>query len=362
MILRTLRVLAIALFLAVPPATLILAGSTIHDSPQEIESSVEAVLTRVTMVQAVDQQPVRVVLTYESPAVIRAPGWTGLVQKVLVAPGQTVVSGTPIAVIDDVQRIAMRTPLPFSRSLRSGDKGQDVADLQAALTSLGYYAGLIDGVYGADTGLAVKALQGWGLGVRAPSTTFDPTHVIWLPVDSFVVDEVAFDVATPAPAPGTEILSAVRQLWVAALANDAGVPMPQLAEPYVLSIGRESFGIVDGPRLSDDVGERVDEAARDGVIFPREPLEGQADDTTEFDGTIQLSSPRLQAVVPAGAVVGEADSDRQCLFIGSGASFNPLLVSVTSAGLGTVSVDPPPPADAAVLANPLDVLPNATCS
>lgn len=44
-------------------------------------------------------------------------------------------------------------------TLRSGDAGDDVAQLQEALASLGYFTGKVDGTFGTDTTAAVKAFQ-----------------------------------------------------------------------------------------------------------------------------------------------------------------------------------------------------------
>lgn len=46
-----------------------------------------------------------------------------------------------------------------TRTLRSGDKGEDVRSVQTRLKELGYYTGALDGTYGAGTMAAVKAFQ-----------------------------------------------------------------------------------------------------------------------------------------------------------------------------------------------------------
>ena len=45
------------------------------------------------------------------------------------------------------------------RTLRSGDRGDDVKSLQSRLASLGYYTGNLDGIYGDSTAAAVKSFQ-----------------------------------------------------------------------------------------------------------------------------------------------------------------------------------------------------------
>lgn len=60
------------------------------------------------------------------------------------------------------------------RTLRLGDRGTDVMELQALLRKLGYYRGAVDGIFGQETQQAVIRLQGdFGLtpdGVVGPNT------------------------------------------------------------------------------------------------------------------------------------------------------------------------------------------------
>jgi peptidoglycan hydrolase-like protein with peptidoglycan-binding domain len=55
-------------------------------------------------------------------------------------------------------RLSKYSPIkaPF---LRPGSRGQPVRDVQAALQSLGFYNGAIDGIYGPRTATAVAAFQ-----------------------------------------------------------------------------------------------------------------------------------------------------------------------------------------------------------
>ena len=55
--------------------------------------------------------------------------------------------------------VATPTPLPSGAVLREGDTGEGVYNLQARLFELGYYTGRIDGRFGAETTMSVKAFQ-----------------------------------------------------------------------------------------------------------------------------------------------------------------------------------------------------------
>ena len=70
--------------------------------------------------------------------------------------------------------ILLMTSNGLALTLRSPQKGQDVAELQQALKQLGYYTKTIDGSYGSGTKSAVRAFQkAQGLsadGVAGPKT------------------------------------------------------------------------------------------------------------------------------------------------------------------------------------------------
>jgi peptidoglycan hydrolase-like protein with peptidoglycan-binding domain len=52
---------------------------------------------------------------------------------------------------------ALQGDLPLFRTVTPGDKGEDISQLQTALTRLGFDPGIVDGVYGPDTESAVRA-------------------------------------------------------------------------------------------------------------------------------------------------------------------------------------------------------------
>ena len=52
---------------------------------------------------------------------------------------------------------ALQGDLPLFRTVRPGDRGEDIEQLQSALTRLGFDPGIIDGVYGPETEAAVSS-------------------------------------------------------------------------------------------------------------------------------------------------------------------------------------------------------------
>ena len=52
---------------------------------------------------------------------------------------------------------ALQGDLPLFRTVRPGDRGEDISQLQTAFSSLGFDPGVIDGIYGPDTEAALRA-------------------------------------------------------------------------------------------------------------------------------------------------------------------------------------------------------------
>ncbi len=73
------------------------------------------------------------------------------------AVGDEFVEGDVLYEIAGRPAFVLEGDLPLFRTVRPGDNGQDIAQLQAALVRLGFEIELVDGVYGEDTEDAVVA-------------------------------------------------------------------------------------------------------------------------------------------------------------------------------------------------------------
>ena len=104
------------------------------------------------------------------------------ISRLAVAAGQTISNGEQLAEIDGEPLFALAGRVPAWRDITPGESGPDVAELQKALASLGYYTGGdTPGFFGAATQDAV-ALYYEHLGYTAPATGGVPmTDVIFLP-------------------------------------------------------------------------------------------------------------------------------------------------------------------------------------
>jgi peptidoglycan hydrolase-like protein with peptidoglycan-binding domain len=104
------------------------------------------------------------------------------VSKLEVAAGDTIRNGQQLAELDGEPLFALAGPVPAWRDLTPGESGPDVAELQNALASLGYYdGGDTAGYFGAATQDAVTAYYEH-LGYTAPSSGGVPAaDVVFLP-------------------------------------------------------------------------------------------------------------------------------------------------------------------------------------
>jgi peptidoglycan hydrolase-like protein with peptidoglycan-binding domain len=104
------------------------------------------------------------------------------ISKLDVAVGDTIRNGRQLAEIDGEPLFALTGTVPAWRDLTPGDSGPDVAELQKALASLGYYdGGDTAGYFGSATQYAVY-LYYQHLGYTAPSSGGVPeADVVFLP-------------------------------------------------------------------------------------------------------------------------------------------------------------------------------------
>ncbi len=101
---------------------------------------------------AVEVQPAATAVVKAPPAV------TGVVTAVAVTAGQRIGPGSVAMRVDGRPLFVLPGAFDLYRDIRPGDSGDDVAALQEALKGAGYYAGRVDGAYGAGTQAAVRRM------------------------------------------------------------------------------------------------------------------------------------------------------------------------------------------------------------
>ncbi|WP_425955269.1 peptidoglycan-binding domain-containing protein [Xylanimonas sp. McL0601] len=297
-------------------------------------------------------------LTWSDGVAVRAPSWSGLVVSVEVGAGDVLVTGTPVAVVDTVTRIAVATPTPFSRVLAVGDRGGDVVMLRTALRALGFADVGEGNVFDGRLRAGVRALCG-RLGCSPTTSVFDPSWVVFLPQETVTVGSVSIDVGTPAPGTGDVILTAAATLASARVATDpdAGTQAPSSGQGYVFS-----YAALDLPLDADfTIPPGADGSGLAGLAASLTP------GTASVDGAIQLADPVQVTSVPATSLVTGA-SGRVCVYpfddarAGTGAEpgWPPLPVTVVGGSPGMTYVEPITAGQ--VLANPAEIGGLAPCS
>lgn len=333
---------AALLLLALPLTALVLFGFAVDDGLDDIEVQPQPVVVEAQGRSVAEDQQGRVTAEWGHAPAIAAPSWSGTVVEVPVAVGDTIRSGTVVAVIDNVDRIAWHSPRPFFRSLWRKAAGSDVAELQGMLHELGHYSGDADGNYGRATEAAVKS---WAktLGIAKPDGEFDPGWVVWLPAPAFETAEVELRPGSPAPAAGERFLTGLIPLVAATVLGEDGEPFADEDDWVAV--------FEDGTRLAiGDEGSLAPEA----VIGL---LDHEATEPPQV--TVQRAQPLDTVVVPASAVM-TGDAGGTCVWVQQGAGFTAVPVGIEAAKTRTVNVDGIG-AGAMVLANPGQALEASAC-
>ncbi|MDR1633800.1 MAG: hypothetical protein LBS27_02505 [Bifidobacteriaceae bacterium] len=102
-------------------AALPLAGLALLER-REAEAGFAPVEPVFAAVQAAPEREIREVgltLDWSPAAELTAPVWHGLVDQILMAPGQRLAHNTPLVSVDGIERRAVRPPWPRAAALRS---------------------------------------------------------------------------------------------------------------------------------------------------------------------------------------------------------------------------------------------------
>ncbi len=251
------------------------------------------------------QRTVSLALDWRVPDPVVAPGWTGLVREVAVAPGTVVTSGTPVLRIDAVLRIAWHSPAPFYRPLTSGSAGDDVVALNHMLAALQLEHGDADR-FTAATRDGVKALAA-RLGAERDGV-FLPEWIVYLPVDEIEVAEVEAVLGAPAPSSGTPLLTRAAAVVAAELqlperASLAGAPA-EAAPDERLVVGRA--------QLQLDAARRA--VAPEGVAVLTSLVDASVESVT---ASLVREVPKDAVEIPAAGVHTDR-TGRSCVLARSG--------------------------------------------
>lgn len=286
----------------------------------------------------------------------------GVVTRTAVAPGDTIAAGAFLANVDGRPRIALAGAFALYRDLARGDRGDDVAALQAGLTDAGYGTGRdAAGVFGGGTSNALKRLYksaGAALPTRMPE------------VSSTVPDTAGDDGAEPAPVqpvtylPAEEIVmltglpATVGSIAAVGQALDEEHPLLQMLSGAVrltstVPMGSQGSLVVGAQGTFAD----ADGAPQTATVTAIEPSADGASViiSTDAPGRVEVGGSYVLAIDNPAAEPGEAilapvagivtRGGRSFVYPrGSGGEFTEVEVTVTASTAGVAAVEPVDPA------------------
>lgn len=273
-----------------------------------------------------------------APTLIGSNQASGVVTGVEIAPGEEVVQGSTLYLVNQRPVVIAQGSVPAYRSLGNGAEGEDVAQLQGLLQALGYFAGALDGEAGSRTVSAIKAWQK-SLGVDETGTVElgDVIFVPTLPTRASLDGEV---IARGKPVSGGEpVLLGLPQSPVFTLpvteAQSAMIPTGTAVQ--ITSPAGNVWEAFAGDRASDPQSQAI-------VVTLTGP-EGQAvcaDSCSEVPivgesllPTKIITVPTVQGlVVPSSALLTEASG--QIVVVDTEAVRIPVTVVASARGMSVV--------------------------
>lgn len=265
-----------------------------------------------------------------------APAWSGLVESVTVAPGQVLSSGQSIGIVGGIQRIAIHSERPFTRALRTGDVGHDVAALNAVLSAQNFPSGQGER-YTADTRRGVSALaKTLGVPNIDWDAQFEPDWFLYLPAPEMTIAEISLRPGAPAPAPGESILSAEERIASVRVidSGDQGSDGPEEEQTEgtgVVARESETLLVARQPLTLSAERDKVDASSFPALVALVEP------GTTSLVGVLEQPPTAGQWVVPTAAVITASDSIT-CVVVGPRSKPTTLPVSVSGQSNGATIV------------------------
>jgi hypothetical protein len=348
-----LHVWALLAGVLAPAAGLIAVALLVPDTLHSVSSRPVPVTMPVTFTRDTKAQAVQASLSWRSGPSLLAPAWSGLVTAVEVASGSSITSGTSLATIDGVERIALTSSRPFYRSIGPGVSGSDVVDLRGALARLKIGPVGSGATYDVTLHDAIKHLQArlTGASVSKASGVFDPAWVVFLPTSRLVSSTVNLTVGSAAPPSGQVIVGTTPQLnpvSLSASSSDGSASLPADSTGYVLDLA-------DGTVVPTDRGFGVNDRTSLDVL-----AKALGPSATQLSGQVHLAQPQSLATVPSTAVVSDA-AGNYCVFVSVAGRLNAIVVRPAGGLPGETEVAALPASVQTIVANPAQVAAGRSC-
>jgi len=270
----------------------------------------------------------------------------GVVTSIPYPPGAQLAAGDVIATIDLHPVVVAAGAVPMFRTLRKGDEGPDVEQLQGLLRALGFLAGPADGRFGEAT---VDATKRWQRSVGSVATgVVDPGALLFVgqvPARLVVVPGVGARVGA-----GSELVQVLadRPTFTATVSPSTRAELQTGMAIVIEAPGGDAWrGSLGTFEVSDDGRYR---ATITGTLCGRRcdslPVAGE----TALTGSVEIIPTTSGVVVPVSALV-QQPSGRPAVTLSDGTT-RPVRVLAEADGFavvdglpaGTVILLPSPPA------------------
>lgn len=261
---------------------------------------------------------------------------SGVVTSVVVDPGAAVSSGDVLYTVDLRPVVAAKGVVPAFRDMSLRTEGEDVIQLQAFLSGLGFYEGEVDGVFGSGLRSAVKEWQeSMGIPSDGVVRLGDVVFVPELPARMVGSGELKVG----APMSGGElVLRRVmdRVQFRIPLAQEQRNLVPLSADVLVSNDDEEWEARISEAVEDETTGvlSLVLESPDGGSVCSPQcqevPLNGQ----TDYPAELQIVPETTGPVIPIAAV--ETLADGSTVVAGADGSQIPVAILATSDGLAVV--------------------------
>jgi hypothetical protein len=275
---------------------------TVWDSQNSLSAS-RPVWVAVKPADAEVRNPVDVVLGWQPVPPLLSPGWVGTVTAVDAIRPEGVMTGDSVARVDGIQRLAAHTASPFYRSLALGDRGEDVANLNDLLGRFELKSASGD-VFTRNTLEGVRQFAA-RIGSRSPSQTlsFDPSWIVYLPIEGIKGRQFDLPVGAPAPVAGTEIIAPSLQLVSGTVTTMDTVVHEAKSDPVDVDVRVPiTTPVPDTARFVLSDTSRVQYAGQELVADIASNLMPEA--LNVLSGTVPLGARSVRAAVSSPATPG----------------------------------------------------------
>lgn len=269
-------------------------------------------------------------LTWQAPATVPAPSWSGLTTAVLVHEGDNLVDGMPVARIDgtEVRYYVLGSPL-----FQPVCAGESV--LLPEVRHILETTGLPVGTGSSRSQTDINSIREYAAEIGVPNATsascFDPGWVLSSESPLATIAEVGLSVGVPAPAQGEAVLTGEPILArVTVRGNTGAAEIDEHLDAAGASVFADSDIYVGGTPTGVTLIALEDPAALATLAARLSPEEV----TTTV--AVNLTLKKTQFVVPATSVI-DATGPQPCME--SALDGNSVPVSVVASSVGGLVVD-----------------------